>query len=92
MVTDPDHPERGRLCTWDTPKCGFYIWLMFSPKLPMDKIFYEALDRGVLFNPGNVYDYQENNSIRISYAYADPEDIRVAIGVLGDIIKKYIYR
>ena len=91
MITDPDHPERGRLCTWETPKGGFYIWLRFSRKLPMDKIFYEALDRGVLFNPGNVYDYRENNSIRISYAYADPEDIRTAVGVLGDIIKKYIY-
>lgn len=76
--------------TWDIPKGGFYIWLRFSKKLPMDKIFYEALDRGVLFNPGNVYDYAENNAIRISYAWASPEELRTAVKVLSEIIRQYI--
>ena len=56
----------------------------------MDKIFYEALDRGVLFNPGNVYDYSENNAIRISYAWASPEELRTAVYILADIIRQYI--
>ena len=83
-------PSENAVCTWEIPRGGFYIWVRFSKKLPMDKIFYEALDRGVLFNPGNVYDYAENNSIRISYAYASPEDIRKAIRILSEVIKKYL--
>ena len=78
------------LCTWETPRGGFYIWLRFAHKLPMEMIFREALDQGILFNPGNVYDYGDNNAIRLSYAYADPEDLRKGIEILGGIIRKHI--
>ena len=85
-----DLKESGSAATWDIPGGGFYIWLRFAGKLPMDKIFYEALHRGVLFNPGNVYDYAENNAIRVSYAWAAPEELRQAIRILSEIIRKYI--
>ena len=75
---------------WNVPAGGFYIWLRFRDKLPMDKIFKDALAQGVLFNPGNVYDYSENNAIRLSYAYADPEDLRKAVRILAGITEKYL--
>ncbi len=77
------------LATWNTPKGGFYIWLRFEKKLPMDKIFAEALKAGILLNPGNMYDYAENHAIRLSYAYADPEDLNKALEILAAIIEKY---
>ncbi|MEE0741663.1 MAG: PLP-dependent aminotransferase family protein [Emergencia sp.] len=77
------------MATWNTPTGGFYIWLRFSRKLPMDKIFAEALKKGVLLNPGNVYDYIENHAIRISYAYAKPEELTRAIEILAEIINQY---
>ena len=67
------------LATWNKPKGGFYIWLRFDKRLPMDKIFTEALKAGILLNPGNVYDYAENHAIRLSYAYADPDDLARAL-------------
>ncbi len=55
----------------------------------MDKIFTEALKAGILLNPGNVYDYAENHAIRLSYAYADPDDLARALTVLAEIIEKH---
>lgn len=77
------------LAVWNKPKGGFYIWLRFNKRLPMDKIFTEALKAGILLNPGNVYDYAENHAIRLSYAYADPEDLSRALKNLAVIIEKY---
>ncbi|WP_338547922.1 PLP-dependent aminotransferase family protein [Emergencia sp. JLR.KK010] len=77
------------LATWNKPKGGFYIWLRFDKRLPMDKIFTEALKAGILLNPGNVYDYAENHAIRLSYAYADPADLARALTVLAEIIEKH---
>ena len=77
------------LATWKKPKGGFYIWLRFDKRLPMDKIFNKALKAGILLNPGNVYDYAENHAIRLSYAYADPEDLTKALEILAAIIEKH---
>ena len=77
------------LATWNKPKGGFYIWLRFDKRLPMDKIFNKALKAGILLNPGNVYDYAENHAIRLSYAYADPEDLTKALEILAAIIEKH---
>lgn len=77
------------MADWDKPSGGFYIWLKFKRRMPIDKIFAEALKRNVLLNPGNVYDYTENNAIRLSYAYANPDDMTRAVGILADIVSKY---
>lgn len=77
------------MATWSKPTGGFYIWLRFNKKVPIDKVFREALQRGVLLNPGNVYDYIENHAIRISYAYADPCDMTKALEILASIVEKY---
>lgn len=77
------------LADWNVPTGGFYIWLRFRKKVPVDKVFADALKAGVLLNPGNVYDYTENNAIRLSYAYADPDDLTKALEILAAIIEKY---
>lgn len=77
------------MAVWNKPSGGFYIWLRFHKKLPMDKIFTKALEKGVLLNPGNVYDYTENNALRISYAYASPSEMEKALTVLASIVDKY---
>ncbi len=77
------------LADWNVPTGGFYIWLRFRKRIPVDKVFDEAMKAGVLLNPGNVYDYAENHAIRLSYAYADPEDLEKALKILAEIIEKY---
>lgn len=77
------------MADWNAPAGGFYIWLRFRKRVPVDKVFAEALKAGILLNPGNVYDYTENNAIRLSYAYADPDDLAKALEILAAIIEKY---
>lgn len=77
------------MATWEKPSGGFYIWLKFNKKIPIDKLFSQALKAGVLFNPGNVYDYAENNAIRLSYAYASEQEMSKAIEIMADIVSKY---
>lgn len=77
------------LAVWSTPKGGFYIWLKLKQKISMEKVFTEALKAGILLNPGNMYDYSENHAIRLSYAYAEPDDLTRALQKLAEIIEKY---
>ena len=74
---------------WDTPTGGLYIWLRVHSKISSDKLFQEALNKNILLNPGSVYDYKENKKIRLSFAYANKEDLAKGIATLGNIIKKY---
>ena len=41
-----------------------------------------------LINPGNIYDFQENCNIRISYSYASLPDLEFGLKKLSDIIRK----
>lgn len=79
----------GDIAEWNTPTGGFYIWVHIKSKIPSDKLFHEALSKNILLNPGNIYDYKENKSIRLSYAYADKKDLEKGIEILGKIIKDY---
>ncbi len=80
------------LATWNKPEGGFYIWLRLRHKVSMDKVFQDALKAGILLNPGNMYDYAENHAIRLSYAYADPEDLSRALASLAAMIEKHLKR
>ena len=77
------------IAAWDIPTGGLYIWLRVNSKISSDKLFQEALSKNILLNPGSVYDYKENKNIRLSYAYANKEDLAKGIAILGAIIKKY---
>lgn len=79
----------GDMALWNRPEGGFYIWLKFKKKVPVNKIFADCLARNVLLNPGTIYDYTESNTIRISYAYADPDDFTGAVKVLADVVSQY---
>ena len=76
------------MARWDVPKGGFYIWLRLNGKVPVDRLFQEALKHGILFNPGNIYDYAENRAIRLSYAYAEPEEVDRALEILASLVDK----
>ncbi|PJI09343.1 MULTISPECIES: PLP-dependent aminotransferase family protein [Clostridium] len=75
------------LGTFDVPKGGFYIWLTLFKKIDMKKLFYLSCKNGVLINPGYIYDFNKNYSIRISYAYASMEEIENGLKKLSEIIR-----
>ena len=75
------------LATWEAPQGGFYIWLRINKKINAEKLFNEALNKNILINPGSIYDFKENNSIRLSYAYASIEEFEVGIKILAGTIE-----
>lgn len=74
------------LATWKIPKGGFYIWVRIELPVSMQQLFDKALQRGILLNPGYVYDRNDNKHLRISYAYAPLRDLEEGIRQLAKII------
>lgn len=75
------------ITTWDIPRGGFFIWLRVVPNISMKKLFSEALSKGILLNPGRIYEEESDQYIRLSYGYASPEEINRGIYILSELIR-----
>lgn len=73
---------------WNVPTGSFYIWLKLTVNVPIDKLFYTLLKEQILINPGNVYDFNKNSTIRLSYSYANEIDLITGIEKLHCAIRK----
>ena len=51
----------------------------------MDVLFNEAIKEGILLNPGDIYDFKANNSIRLSYAYITEKEFEGGVMKLKKI-------
>lgn len=76
------------LAEWTVPAGGFYIWLRLNRCVPAKRLFEQALAQGVLLNPGYLYGEQEQRSLRISYSYANPEQLSYAVGLLAQLVSR----
>lgn len=76
------------IAEWNIPKGGFYIWLKLKKQLSLDRLFAISSIERILINPGNIYDFSKNPSIRISYAYASLEDLERGLVRLAQLIKE----
>ena len=75
------------LARWTTPKGGFYLWLTLNSKVAVDQLFQMMLKEQILINPGNVYDFEKNQSIRLSYAYSSEEELEIGIRKLAEAVR-----
>ncbi|TLS49606.1 PLP-dependent aminotransferase family protein [Paenibacillus antri] len=77
------------LASWTVPEGGFYIWLTLAPDVAVDagRLFDDALRRGVLLNPGFLYDRGDARSLRLSYAYASTEELDRGVRTLRDLLR-----
>jgi GntR family transcriptional regulator, regulator for abcA and norABC len=78
------------IAAWSVPKGGFYIWLRILPSLSIRKLFEKALERGILLNPGIVYDQRATQYLRLSYSYASLADLDKGIFRLSEVIRQLI--
>ena len=78
------------LAKWNIPRGGFYIWLRLNKSINLDDLFKKAVSKGILINPGNIYDRSNNNCIRISYAFESIDNMETAIKKLSIIIQEYM--
>jgi len=67
------------IATWDVPIGGFYIWLTFNDDVEVDDLFERALDKGILLNTGDIYDFKHNRSLRLSFAYLTRKEFTAAM-------------
>lgn len=79
------------ITTWNVPAGGFYIWLYIKKQISMQKLFEKALQEGILLNPGNVYDRNDQQHLRLSYSYASLQQLEKGLLKLSELIKALSY-
>lgn len=75
------------VANWNVPTGGFYIWLTLKRPLNMERLFENAVKANILLNPGDIYDFERNHSLRLSYAYASCAEFEKAAITLAEIIR-----
>ncbi len=80
------------IARWDKPKGGFYIWLKFHEPIVDKDLFTKLLQRQVLINPGFIYDPQDTQHIRLSYAYATYEELKVGLQILHECVGETVVK
>ncbi len=73
---------------WETPTGSFYIWVKLKKEISIANLFKNAIDHKILINPGDIYDYDHNHSLRISYAYAKEEALVENLPILAQLIRQ----
>ncbi len=76
------------LAEWNIPAGGFYIWIKLNRPLSMPALFQAACKKNILLNPGTIYDQTSNQYLRLSYAYASPEEMNYGLHELSKLIAK----
>lgn len=67
------------IATWKKSEGGFYIWLRFNEPIVNKRLFLDLLKQNVLINPGYIYDSSDFHHIRLSYAYASLEELKIGL-------------
>ncbi|USK34264.1 PLP-dependent aminotransferase family protein [Bacillus sp. F19] len=78
------------IATWEKPSGGFYVWVRLLPSISIRKLFEHALAEGILLNPGNVYDNQADQYLRISYSFASLSSLEDGLRRLSIIVRRLI--
>ncbi|BDH60392.1 GntR family transcriptional regulator [Lysinibacillus sp. PLM2] len=70
------------VASWESSKGGFYIWLKFNDPIVTTAFFMKCLKHKVLINPGYIYEPKDAYHIRLSYAYASDEQLKLGIQMM----------
>lgn len=73
--------------TWTHPEGGFFVWVTLPDGLDTAELVDAARERGVEYLPGNpfYFDGGGENTLRLSFSFADDEQIPEGIEILGQI-------
>lgn len=75
--------------TWTTPDGGFFIWVTLPKGMDADQLADQAKERGIIILPGAQCWVSDTgkNTVRLSYSYAQDDQIEPGIRVLAEIVK-----
>ena len=76
------------IAEWESAKGGFYVWLCLKKPVSMQRLFNECLAKGILINPGNLYQHMSSQHIRLSYSYASYEELESGLKTLSETIRE----
>ena len=78
--------------TWTRPKGGMFSWVTLLNKQDAAALLYEAVEEGVAYVPGEAFfaNGGGENTLRLSYSVATPEEIGSGIEKLGGVFKKHL--
>ncbi len=75
--------------SWTKPAGGMAIWVTLPRQWDAGEILFRARERGVMFAPGRLFFFQnaEANTLRLSFAGLQDEQIRRGIALLGGLVR-----
>ncbi len=83
-----------REVSWTRPDGGFSLLLELPRGYSSVALFLSAIDKGVSFLPGPLFDIDQRfvNCCRISYAWSDEAEIKEGIELLASAVEEFILR
>lgn len=79
-------------CEWTHPLGGLFLWATMPEFLKSTEVLKHAIDEKVAFVPGLSFfpNGGGENTMRLNFSYASPENIQAGIARLGHVIEKSI--
>lgn len=78
--------------TWTTPEGGFFIWVTLPNGVSASAILPPARKRNVEFLAGTGFYFHGSgdNAMRLSYSFANEDQIAEGIGILGELARQHM--
>ena len=79
---------------WSRPDGGFSLMLELPPGYSSIGLFVSAIEKGVSFLPGPLFDIDQRfvHCCRLSYAWADESEIREGVELLAEAVRELLSR
>lgn len=76
--------------SWTTPEGGFFVWLTLPDGVTVNEIQTAASAQNVEFLPGPACHFHGAgaNTLRLAYSFADDEQIKQGINILGKLVSE----
>lgn len=76
--------------SWTRPDGGLFLWAELPAHMSALELFPKAVERNVAFVAGEFFfaDGEPKNTMRLNFSNASPENIRIGMKVLADVIKE----
>lgn len=78
--------------SWTRPKGGMFLWVTLPRGMNASQLAYEAVKQNVAYVPGEAF-YANGggeNTLRLSYSVATPEQIDEGMRRLGEVFKSQL--
>jgi 2-aminoadipate transaminase len=78
--------------SWTKPQGGLFLWGMLPKGMDTTEVFKTAVARKVAFVPGTSFFALGGgeNTMRLNFSYANPDQIQIGIERLGNVLKEMI--